>query len=114
MLIYGAFSLITGNDQLNEEGQIMRTIKPGLFIALAVFMTISSFGFSGVLAKATLTDKDLKKPLAGKRIADLVQQIKTAMHTAMYIQPVIREERSGVSSNKPCIVLLLHKGRSRK
>lgn len=45
--------------------------------------------FSGVLAKGTITDKDLKGPLAGKTIADLVKMIKSGdayvnVHTAAH------------------------------
>ncbi len=51
--------------------------------------------FSGVLAKGTITDKDLVGPLAGKTIGDLVAMIKEGgayvnVHTAKYPNGEIR------------------------
>ncbi len=51
--------------------------------------------FSGVLAKGTITDKDLIGPLAGKTVADLVAMIKDGdayvnVHTDKYPDGEIR------------------------
>ena len=51
--------------------------------------------FSGVLAKGTITDKNLVGPLAGKTIGDLVELIKSGgayvnVHTDMYPPGEIR------------------------
>ena len=51
--------------------------------------------FSGLLAKGTITDKDLIGPLAGKTVADLVAMIKDGgayvnVHTDKYPDGEIR------------------------
>ncbi len=56
--------------------------------------------FSGVLAKGTITDKDLVGPLAGKTIDDLVKMIKDGdayvnVHTARVPNGELRGEIEG-------------------